>query len=66
MTIDQDLELANAAIAALSRIVDTVRGARLGRIDPGEALARLRSFDEQLAANNAAADAELEKKFPKE
>lgn len=53
-----------AGIDAIAAIVDTIRSAKSGAVDPDAALAQIKSFTDALAKNNAAADSALDAKFP--
>jgi len=64
VTIDEEIALGSAALAAVEQIVKTVKDAKSGAITPAAALAALQSFDASIAANNAAADSALDAKFP--
>jgi hypothetical protein len=64
MTSDEYAALLPAIIAALKEVVAVLEGASSGKIDPQVALNSLTSFQQSIAANNAAADAALAAKFP--
>lgn len=63
MTLEQDAQLAALAVETISKIIDAVRSAKSGKLDPDVALAQISSLHDALAANNAAADKLLEQKF---
>jgi hypothetical protein len=57
-------ELVEAGLAAIAQIVATIEAAKAGTVSPATATAAIASFQQSLAANNAAADAALAAKFP--
>ncbi len=63
MTVEQDIELATAALAVIEKVIATVKDAKEGKVTPEAALAGIKTLHEQLAASDAKADAELAKKF---
>jgi hypothetical protein len=56
--------LIEAGIEAIDQIVQTIKAAKAGTVDPTTATAAITSMNTALAANNAAADAALATKFP--
>lgn len=63
MTGADEAELLAAAIEGIAKIVEAVRNAKSGAIDPATALSKIQSVHDALAANNAKADAEEAAKF---
>lgn len=63
MTPDQELAIVTAAIAAIEKIIETVRSAKSGAVAPDVALAAVTKLHDELAANNATADQELHQRF---
>lgn len=65
MTTDEYIALAELAASAIAKIMDAVKGAKEGKMDPATALAGIQLLHDQIDMNNAAADAALEKRFGK-
>jgi hypothetical protein len=64
VTVEMAAELAKAGMAAVTQIVDAIRDAHAGAIDPKDVLAALQDFAAELASNDRTADTALAKKFP--
>jgi hypothetical protein len=64
MNTDAILALVEEGLDAMEQIIATIRGAKAGMVDPQTALAAIMTMTDALAANDAAADAALDAKFP--
>lgn len=65
MSPDQEVELAVTVMSALEKLVENWKAAKAGQIDPQTLIDHATEFSKTLAANNAAADSALDKRFPK-
>lgn len=63
MTTEQELELVSAAIAGIEAIINAVKSAKSGGVNPQQALDAITALHASLQANNDAADAALAAKF---
>jgi hypothetical protein len=63
MTLEQDIQLAELALEAIAKIIETVRSAKAGTINSDDAITQIAALHDALAANNAAADKAVGEKF---
>jgi hypothetical protein len=65
MTTEAEAELLQLAFKAIAQIVESVAKAKSGAIDSDQVIAIVGELHDELSANNAAADAAVDAKFPK-
>ena len=63
MTTEQEIQLTQIAFQAIVKIVEAIRDAKAGKVDPDAVIANVTTLRDQLSANNAAADGALDAKF---
>lgn len=63
MNADLEALLFKAALDAIIKIVETVKDARSGKLDPAKVLDQISTMHQSLLDDNARADAEAKAKF---
>lgn len=63
MTPDQEAMLLATAFEGIAKIIESVKAARSGKVDPAKVLDQISMLHQSLADNNSEIDAEAKAKF---
>jgi len=65
VTTDQELQLLRIVASTLVQLAEAVKNAKSGKVDADEVISNVTALHDELEANNAAADASLDSRFPR-